>query len=499
MIKSSTAIDLDTRLANPPVKAGVSPLVVTAPSHVVPTPRERWISLQGEHHRTQTWAVVRRLLVLAGLAPLALIIVLRLSRLSSTGLLGVYGVVVLLATIVIFFLAFGQYRDPAPRARGAATRSGVAPLISVFIPVKNEEHQIAACVGSVLQSTYPNMELWVINDGSTDGTDRILRRMAARDQRIKLIRFRESRGKKKALVYAARQAKGEYFVFTDSDCWLAPDAIHRCIDVMEADEDLGAVSGHARALNPDASLLTKMQDVWYDGQFAIAKAAESVFGSVTCVSGPLAVFRRSAVLNYLPAWSRDTFAGAPFLFATDRQLTAYVLGQEWVGQRLQRRYRRDPLVADETYEPRSWKVGYVRSARVWTLVPVSFRSYLRQSIRWKKSFLRNFAFNWRWIWRRGVGTAALFYGHALWVVLAPVMAVVHLVWAPLVGAPELTALYVSGIAVKGFAWATAYRAQNPGDSRWRYRPFISMMSTLTLWWVILYSAMTIRKPVWARG
>jgi cellulose synthase/poly-beta-1,6-N-acetylglucosamine synthase-like glycosyltransferase len=496
--QSSTVIELDTLLAHPPQKVGSSP-VVLAPSRVVPAPRERWITRQGEASGGRTWVVIRRMVVLLGLAPLALIIALRVSRLSTTGLLGVYGIIVLLATIVIFYLAFAKYRDPAPSAMGAAMRSGAPPLISVFIPVKNEEHQIASCVASVLQSTYPNMELWVINDGSTDGTDRILRSMAATDERIKLIRFRESRGKKKALVYAARKAKGEYFVFTDSDCWLAPDAIPRCIDVMEADPDLGAVSGHARALNPDASLLTKMQDVWYDGQFAIAKAAESVFGSVTCVSGPLAVFRRSAVLNYLPAWSRDSFAGAPFLFATDRQLTAYVLGQSWVGARLQRRYRRDPLVSEELYEPRSWKVGYVQSARVWTLVPVSFRSYLRQSIRWKKSFLRNFAFNWRWMWRRGVGPAALFYGHALWVVLAPVMAIIHLFWAPLAGAPQLTALYISGIAVKGFAWATAYRAQNPGDTRWRYRPFISMMSTLTLWWVILYSAMTIRKPVWARG
>jgi cellulose synthase/poly-beta-1,6-N-acetylglucosamine synthase-like glycosyltransferase len=434
---------------------------------------------------------------LLAIAPLLTIIVARLSRLSNTGLLGVYGVVVIAATAAIFYVAFVRYRDPWLDAPRTAKRS--RPLVSAFIPVKNEEGQIEACIRSVLASDYPNLELWVINDGSTDDTDRILRNMAADDPRINLLRHRRSHGKKNALVRAARRAKGEYFVYTDSDCWLAPDAITKCIDVMEADDDLGAVSGHARALNPDASWLTKMQDVWYDGQFGVAKAAESAFGSVTCVSGPLAVFRRSAVLNYLPAWSRDSFCGAPFPFATDRQLTAYVLGQKWVGARLQRRYRRDPLVHDERYEPREWKVAYVRSARVWTNVPVTFRSYLRQTIRWKKSFLRNFAFNWRWMWRRGAGPAALFYGHALWVVLAPIMAVRHLVWAPITGAPELFLLYVAGIAMKGLVWAGAYRAQNPGDHRWRYRPFISMLSTLSLSWVIIYSALTIRKPVWSRG
>ena len=52
----------------------------------------------------------------------------------------------------------------------------------------------------------------------------------------------------------------------------------------------------------------------------MTKAAESTMGSVTCVSGPLAVFRRDAVWNYLPAWAHDRFLGGEFRFATDRQL-----------------------------------------------------------------------------------------------------------------------------------------------------------------------------------
>jgi cellulose synthase/poly-beta-1,6-N-acetylglucosamine synthase-like glycosyltransferase len=482
-----STLDANSPHASPPV---------TFPAGIVLPPRPRRLNERLDRSSLRTWRTVRRLITIAALAPLIIIVLARVTRLSSTGTLGIYGIVVLGATIITFYLAFVRYRDPALDAPTIV--SGRQPLISAFIPVKNEENQIAACIESVLQSDYPNLELWVINDGSTDGTDRVLRQLASADPRINLIRLRRSHGKKNALVRAARRARGEYFVFTDSDCWVAPDAIRKCIDVMEADESLGAVSGHARALNPDASWLTKIQDGWYDGQFAIAKAAESAFGSVTCVSGPLAVFRRSAVLNYLPAWNYDKFCGAPFPFATDRQLTAYVLGQKWIGRRLQHRYRRDPLVSAENYEPREWKIAYVRSARVWTSVPVSFRAYLRQTIRWKKSFLRNFAFNWRWMWRRGAGPAALFYGHALWVVLAPIMAVSHLVWAPLSGRPELCLLYVAGIAMKGLVWAGAYRVQNPGDPRWRYRPFISMLSTLSLWWVIIYSAMTIRKPVWSR-
>ncbi|MDL1950623.1 hypothetical protein FBQ97_12535, partial [Acidobacteria bacterium ACD] len=104
------------------------------------------------------------------------------------------------------------------------------------------------------------------------------------------------------------QLKHEFAVtgaFTDSDSVLAPDAISRCVRALAADPEIGAVSGHARALNRDSNLLTRVQDTWYDGQFGVLKAAESVFGSVTCVSGPLAVFRREAVYNYFPAWADD--------------------------------------------------------------------------------------------------------------------------------------------------------------------------------------------------
>ena len=166
---------------------------------------------------------------------------------------------------------------------------------------------------------------------------------------------------------------------------------------------LGAVSGHARASNADETLLTRAQDVWYEGQFRVAKAAESTFGSVTCVSGPLAVFRREAIFNYLPAWAADRFLGGEFRFATDRQLTAYVLGQNWVGQKLKHRHADSPFVCEVDYPARAWRVGYVRSARVWTKVPARLRTFLRQQVRWKKCFVRNLFFTGGFMWRRGPG------------------------------------------------------------------------------------------------
>jgi cellulose synthase/poly-beta-1,6-N-acetylglucosamine synthase-like glycosyltransferase len=308
-----------------------------------------------------------------------------------------------------------------------------------------------------------------------------------------------NRGKKRACVQAARRASGTILAFTDSDCVLARDALDRCVAVLLAEDRVGAVSGHARALNANLNLLTRVQDVWYDSQFAVAKAAESSFGSVTCVSGPLAVYRREAIENYLPAWADDRFAGQPFLFATDRQLTAYVLGQQWIGARLKARYADDPLVRRVDHPPRHWDVVYCRSARVWTDVPTTPRRFLRQQSRWKKSFVRNLFFNGTWIWRRGAGAALLYYAHAVWVFAAPVMAFRHLVWLPAHGAVWLTAMYLCGVSFKGFVWAAAYKVHNPRCHRWVYRPLMTLASCLVLSWVILWSLATLRRPVWSRG
>lgn len=326
----------------------------------------------------------------------------------------------------------------------------------------------------------------------------MLRRLEA-ELGITVIYLDKNLGKKHALVRACEVADGDVIAFTDSDCVLAPDALGRCIRALVAHPELGAVSGHARALNAGLTFFTKAQDAWYEGQFRVAKAAEATFGSVTCVSGPLAVFRRDAIYNYLPAWAGDRFLGAPFRFATDRQLTGYVLGQKWKGRALKRRYADSPFVTAQDYAEREWRIGYVQSAKVWTNVPARFRPFMKQQIRWKKSFIRNLFFAGSFMWRRGPGPAALYYGHALWVSAAPFMVFWHLVWAPLHGGAFLTLLYLCGVFLKGCVWGLAFKIENPGDVRWRYRPLMSMLSALLLAWLLPYSLATIRRGVWSRS
>jgi cellulose synthase/poly-beta-1,6-N-acetylglucosamine synthase-like glycosyltransferase len=439
--------------------------------------------------------VARGRLVLFSLVPIIAIAAFKASQLLDDPVLGIYGVAITTSIVMSMFLAFVCYRDPALTA---APLPADPPLVSFLIPVKNEIAIIEDCVQSVLQSSYPNLELVVVDDGSTDGTTELLERMATIEPRLNLIALADSVGKKRALVRAAQDVSGEFFAFTDSDCVLAPDALERCIAALLADPSIGAVSGHARALNAEHSLITRTQDAWYDGQFAISKAAESVFGTVCCVSGPLAVYRREAIYNYLPAWANDRFAGGEFPFATDRQLTGYVLSQRWKGRKLKERYADHEMVRSVDYPERNWRVVYVESARVWTEVPPTLRAFFKQQVRWKKSFIRSLFFNGPYYWRRGPGPSLLYYPHGLWVVAAPLMAFRHLVWLPVFGAWALVGLYLAGVMGKGLIWAAAYKVRNPGCSRWKYRPVMSLLSALTLSWLIVYSAFTIRRRIWHR-
>ncbi len=296
-----------------------------------------------------------------------------------------------------------------------------------------------------------------------------------------------------------REAKGEIFAFSDSDSIWAKDAIEKIVPIFEVFPDIGAVSGHFRLKNSATNLLTRAQDAWAEGQFAIRKAFESYFGVVTCVSGPLAVFRKSAIYNYIPAWEQDTFLGQEFKFATDRTLTGFLLGNKYIGNKLKQKYSNDDCVKKINYPVKDWKVVYSKSAKSWTALPDNFRALLNQHIRWKKSFIRNTFFTGAFYWRKPIIPSVVYYLHIVFVLIGPFIAFRHIIYLPVSGNLWAPVLYILGIIFIGFMFGLAYRLENKQDHIWVYRPIMSLLSTLVLSWIIFYSILTIRKMVWHRG
>ena len=101
-----------------------------------------------------------------------------------------------------------------------------APLVSVLIPARNEEENIETCLKSLQKQDYPNFEILVLDDNSTDRTAELVGRMAAKDDRIRLIKGATLpegwAGKPFACYQLAEKAKGSWLLFVDADTTHAP-------------------------------------------------------------------------------------------------------------------------------------------------------------------------------------------------------------------------------------------------------------------------------------
>lgn len=414
-----------------------------------------------------------------------------------------YGVSVTFVLLINFYVAIFKYEDPAVIAKfieEEKIKNGEKirlPSVSCIVAVFNEEKAIEQCILSLIRQSYTNKEVIFVNDGSTDGTAKILDKYAKLGK-IKVI-HQKNAGKKRALGRAMRKARGEIFAFSDSDSTWDVDAIKKVVRVFNVFPEVGGVSGHFRLKNSADNILTKAQDSWADGQFAIRKAFESYFGCVSCVSGPLAIFRREAIYNFVPAWEQDSFLGQEFKFATDRTLTGFLLGSQYQGKRIKRKYANEDCVKKINYPEKDWKVVYCKSAKSWTILPNNLKSLTKQQVRWKKSFIRNTFFTGKFYWRKPVLPAIVYYLHILFVVTGPFIAFRHMIYLPLRGDIRSALLYVSGIIFIGLMFGLAYKLENKDSSLWIYRPVMSLLSTLFLSWLIFYSALTIRKMVWYRG
>ena len=113
------------------------------------------------------------------------------------------------------------------------------PLVSVFIPVYNSENYISDTLESILNQTYENLEILIVDDGSTDRSVEKIRQY--RDVRIRLLQNGENRGIPFTRNVGLQEARGKYVAIMDSDDIAYPERIERQVAYLETHEEIDAV------------------------------------------------------------------------------------------------------------------------------------------------------------------------------------------------------------------------------------------------------------------
>jgi glycosyltransferase involved in cell wall biosynthesis len=131
----------------------------------------------------------------------------------------------------------------------------VSPLVSVIVPTYNRAKTIKRSIDSVLQQTYTNFELIIVDDGSTDDTEGIVRNI--NDQRIQYIKCTKNGGANKARNIGIKASQGTFIAFQDSDDDWYPDKLEKQVEIMQKVlPSVGVVySGYFRIMNDSSTYI----------------------------------------------------------------------------------------------------------------------------------------------------------------------------------------------------------------------------------------------------
>ncbi len=233
------------------------------------------------------------------------------------------------------------------------------PLVSVIIPAYNEEVGLVATLKTVIASTYSRMEVIVVNDGSSDGTEQEMRgflykyHLASHYQPAVPVKYcyQPNAGKGVALNTGIAMARGEIIVTFDADCAVHKDCIRQMVAAF-ADPSVMAVCGTIKIGNM-GSILGVVQSLEYAPGFFL-KRAEAMLGTVFVVGGACAAYRREVFFKLGPFDNR---------FLTEDMEMSFRIQQAGM------------------------RVGYAPRSIVHTEGPSTIAGLIKQRIRWNRGRL----------------------------------------------------------------------------------------------------------------
>jgi len=265
---------------------------------------------------------------------------------------------VLMIGRLLFVGAFAIYdrlrRKPLPAADGIA---GYNPKVAILIPAYNEEKVIERTIRAALRSSYRNLRVIVIDDGSKDNTLRVAREAFRREEatgRV-LILTKPNSGKAEALNEGLRHLdeEEEIFIGIDADTVIARDAVALLVPHF-LNTQVGAVAGNAKVGNR-VNLWTRWQALEYITSQNFERRALNTLGAVSVVPGAIGAWRSSAV-RAVGGYHTDTVA-------EDADLTMALLR-------------------------RGYRVAYEDRALAYTEAPTTANGLMRQRFRWSFGILQ---------------------------------------------------------------------------------------------------------------
>ena len=385
----------------------------------------------------------------------------------------IYGYSILTAVYLLSRYLFGAFYKSVP------IDESYTPGVSVIIPCFNEEEWIQKTIIGCLNQDYPIDKLEVIvvddcsNDNSVQKINEIIERLKVEcsdydvESRIKFIPQPDNRGKREALVAGVNVAKHELVTFVDSDSFLEPRAIKNLVQPFR-DPKVGGVTGRTDVENAWTNYITKMQAVRYYVAFRMIKAAESIFDCVTCLSGPISCYRKDLVDKYKYDWLSQTFLSQPATFGDDRSMTNFILKHH--------------------------RTVYQDSAICTTIVPSDFKVFLKQQMRWKRSWLRESIRAGGFMWKKEPFHAISFYAGIIVPVLAPLIVIYNMIYVPIVY-KTFPIVFISGILLMSFLMSFVYLLFRKSKI-WIYGLWFCLFYECILIWQMPIACLTFWKSTW---
>lgn len=243
------------------------------------------------------------------------------------------------------------------------------PMVSILIPAHNEERTIKDVIKTACSIDYPHYEVIVINDGSKDHTEKVVKEVAQHNSKVRLISKKNNEGKAMALNDSLMCAKGDFVLIIDADAEPTPTILQYLIPHFKSAR-VAAVTGNPRVKNTP-NFLTRLQLIEYTSIISILRRSQRIWGRIMTMSGVVFAARKNAI------FSVGLFS--PYMETEDIDLT-------W------------------KFQTHFWDVRYESNALVWMEVPSTYRNFFHQRRRWARGLMqvlhRNFSVAFKWKQRR---------------------------------------------------------------------------------------------------